>query len=177
MSKIFELGIYEDILTHALNEKLEKFSSEGLQADLKPADDKLVSDYITRTLTAHLKKALSTVSNKGKYPEKQHELANKIIELISSHHEDLDYLNEEKFVNSTNNLLTEIKEHNSASLERPTTSLISPSLFTGSGGSPQLGKELELEFSSADRVDMLVSFIKSAGRDYTLGRRFKHCSL
>ena len=163
MSKIFELGIYEDILTHALNEKLEKFSSEGLQADLKPADDKLVSDYITRTLTAHLKKALSTVSNKGKYPEKQHELANKIIELISSHHEDLDYLNEEKFVNSTNNLLTEIKEHNSASLERPTTSLISPSLFTGSGGSPQLGKELELEFSSADRVDMLVSFIKSAG--------------
>ncbi len=163
MSDSLKIGIYEDLLTHALKEKIEHLSSNSLQPDIKPADENLISDYITRTLTAHLKKALSTLSSKGKHPEKQHELANKIIKLIASHHEDLNYLNEEEFLETTNNLLTEIKEHDSLSFERPTTSLISPSLFTGSGGSPQLGKELELEFASADRVDMLVSFIKSAG--------------
>ena len=163
MADSSELGIYEDILTHTLNDKIEKLRSEGLYPDLKSAEGKLVGDYITRTLTTHFRKALATLSNKGEDTEKQYELANKIIELISSHHEHLNYLSEEKFIQSTHNLLTEIKENDSEPFERPTTSLISPSLFTGSGGSPQLGKELELEFASADRVDMLVSFIKSAG--------------
>jgi superfamily II DNA or RNA helicase/HKD family nuclease len=47
--------------------------------------------------------------------------------------------------------------------ECPSTSIVFSSLFTGSRGSPQLARELLMEMQSADKVDILVSFIKNSG--------------
>jgi superfamily II DNA or RNA helicase len=66
------------------------------------------------------------------------------------------------------NLLTEIRAKDAPSLSRPSVPLNFSSLFTGSSGSPQLGKELELEFESADRIDLLVSFVKNSGLNLIL---------
>ncbi len=48
-------------------------------------------------------------------------------------------------------------------MPRPETSLLESSLFTGSPTDPQLVNELAREMSSADEVDLLVSFIKWSG--------------
>ena len=156
-------GIYENLLTDKLREELNALDQTLRIARLEAPDDALTADYLTRTLAEHIKRSLNIVAkSKGKEREGYH-LANQILQTISEYDESLDFLKDEYYVDDGKNLLTEISAPDTKATERPSTPLTSPSLFTGSSGSPQLGRELELELESADRVDMLVSFIKSAG--------------
>jgi len=161
MSEQLPQGLYETLLTAKLQNQLDSLDAENHIARLETADTNLTSDYLTRSLSEHILSALNIVG-KGS-TEKRYQLANRILQTMVEHDHSLDFLKELSYNFEENNLLTEVLATNSKPKERPSTPLTFPSLFTGASGSPQLGKELELELESADRVDLLVSFIKAAG--------------
>ncbi len=159
MKKQLSEGIYDHLLNENLLKLLERIRPNELNLEVGALDDSLLPDYLTRTLLEHIRNSLGIVKEKSA----RYDLANRLLSELSEFDDDLAYLKDEKLVEVEGNLLIEIYDQNYDRKKRPSTSLSFPSLFTGAAGSPQLGHELSLELESADRVDMLVSFIKSAG--------------
>lgn len=162
-------GIYDHLLDQKLESLIEQIDTDHSIARIDSIDDELLPDYLTRTLAEHIQKSFKIIKEENRY-----KLANKLIRTLAEFDNRLDFLDQNQLVFQPNNLLKEIHLLKEPSKPVPFTSLSVPSLFTGATGSPQLGKELELELESADRMDMLVSFIKTAGTNllYPALKRF-----
>jgi len=91
-------------------------------------------------------------------------LCNQVVDHISGI-PSADFLKGRRLVNREKALLMEITPPHYAKpgMPRPETPLANSSLFTGSPSDPQLVHELQKEMQSADRMDILVSFIKWSG--------------
>ncbi|MDO4610309.1 hypothetical protein [Corynebacterium sp.] len=59
--------------------------------------------------------------------------------------------------------LVEVRECDAPALSRPLTPLTEASLLTNAMNEPRVGRELSSEMRSADRVDVLMAFVKYAG--------------
>jgi superfamily II DNA or RNA helicase/HKD family nuclease len=152
------IGIYDHILDQELEDLIGSIDQGRNIAQVTHIDEALLPDYLTRTLAEHIQKSLKIVPK-----EKRYKLANKLIRTLSEFDAELDFISNNQLIPKDNNLLKEIHAIGELAKQIPSTSLSFPSLFTGAAGCPQLGRELGLELESADRMDMLVSFIKSAG--------------
>ena len=150
-------GIYDNLISEKLRLSLSALDNDTDYPFTGLLDEPLSPDYLTRFLRARIHQALSIIKN-----DRRLDLANLLIRGLASFDDDLAFLSTEK-IESITEILEEISHSKNREFQRPSTPLSSPSLFTGNGTSPQLGRELEVELQSADRVDMLVSFIKSAG--------------
>ena len=150
-------GVYDHLISEELRNSLDALNSQSLQASLLKLEEPLAVDYLTRFLRDRVQRALVVVDH-----DQRLALTNKLLVALSEHDQELEFLSTSK-IESLQEILAEVLPLDGQKLLRPSTSPSSPSLFTGTGTSPQLGRELELELASADRVDMLVSFIKTAG--------------
>ncbi len=152
-------GIYEKLLTRSLQSDLDFLANSEKIHHLDTLEDQLLPDYLTRSLQEHILRSLRSVKSR----EERYEIANRILESVLQ-----DDASAESYSANEENLLTQISE-TEENLPRPSVPLAFSSLFTGATGSPQLGKELELEFETADRIDLLVSFIKNSGLNLIMG--------
>jgi superfamily II DNA or RNA helicase len=96
-------------------------------------------------------------------PTHRIELLNRLIEVVAAQ-DGLDYLLRRKLLGSAE-MVTSIHLDGLAESPwpLPQTALNTSYLFTGASGSPRLDHEISQEMRSADRVDVLVSFIKFSG--------------
>jgi hypothetical protein len=150
-------GIYEELLTSALQKRISEHDDDRSIAQLESLEEKLLPDFLTRSLHEHIRRKISGINSQT---ERYH-LANQILDLLHDDTDDPDSII--SFIDSEENLLTSVHPKAEEKPLRPSVPLRSPSLFTGATGSPQLSKELELEFETANRIDFLVSFIKNSG--------------
>ena len=150
-------GIYEELLTSTLREKIALQNSDKSIIRLETLEEQLLPDFLTRSLHEHIRRKISSTKDQSE----RYRLANQILEFLCNGSEDDDSTS--SFIDTEKNLLTSIYPTTAENPFRPSVPLKFPSLFTGATGSPQLGKELELEFETADRIDLLVSFIKNSG--------------
>lgn len=165
--KKLQSGIYEQIINIYIQEKIQELGLDTNQINkesLKKFDSSVIlAQYLTRIL----KKSLDFLQDISDYPiPEQISCCNQIIEDLSFITKQ-DCLTQCKIQNEGEILLSIGQglsaipgSHNTV---RPITSLSQTSLFTGAYKEPSLIQELKAEIATADRIDILVSFIKWSG--------------
>lgn len=166
-----EIGIYEALITSSLREKLEGLDKSRY---FVAADKKLDAAEASRFLGNHLSKvvlqALKMIKSEKEglsQVEKQIDISNKILMLLSKEITAYDFKSDlmeahgyllegvfDKLNSEYTDLNIRLKEI------MPVTRLTQSELFTGGNVGISLESELKKEIRSADRVDLLVSFIK-----------------
>lgn len=167
-------GLYEQVVNIALGESLEAVP-EACKA-LAPIDAAEASKVISQYMTEMIKQGLDYVLDNGGDITTQIALANRIVHVIGQVTEQEDFF-ENRIDTRAEQLLAILQEKdpmlaigkNATALPRPETSVAQSSLFTGAIHEPQMVTELKKEIASADRIDMLVSFIKWSGLRLIIG--------
>jgi superfamily II DNA or RNA helicase/HKD family nuclease len=155
-------GLYDDLVTENLIREIENLKAHGIVPLFGRIEAAQLPDYLTRFLAAQLAKAIRIYGSND--PSRQIELANAVIESISSKSGELAYLLNERIARTDeHDVLEELCAAAPTPSPRPLTELSASSLLTGAPGLPQLGREIELELATADHCDMLVAFVKSGG--------------
>ena len=161
-------GLYEQIINTAL--KYELSEVPDARKSVAPIDKAEASKVLAQYLADVVQKGLDNVVDNGGDLSKQIGLVNQIVDLIQNITGETDFavLGVDQ---RAEQLLALLREQDprlavgktAADLSRPETSIAQSSLFTGAIHEPQMYTELKKEIVSADRIDMLVSFIKWSG--------------
>lgn len=161
-------GLYEQIINNALTSELAEIP-EARKA-VAPIDKAEASKVLAQYLADVVQKGLDNVLDSGGDISAQIELTNQIVDLIQNTTKEADFaaLGVDQRAEQLLALLREADPRlavgkTAADLSRPESSIARSSLFTGATHEPQLYAELKKEIASADRIDMLVSFIKWSG--------------
>ena len=161
-------GLYEQVINNALTGDLAEIPEA--RKSVAPIDKAEASKVLAQYLADVVQKGLDNVLDNGGDISAQIGLTNQIVDLIQSTTKEADFaaLGVDRRAEQLLALLRETDPRlavgkTAADIERPETSIAQSSLFTGAVHEPQMFTELKKEIVSADRIDMLVSFIKWSG--------------
>ena len=161
-------GLYEQVINNALNRELAEIPEA--RKSTAPIDTAEAAKVLAQYLTDVVQKGLENVQDNGGGIEAQIQLANQIVTTIQNTTQEADFA--ALSVDQRAEQLLALLQQNdprlatgksAKDLDRPETSIAQSSLFTGAIHEPQMYTELKKEIVSADRIDMLVSFIKWSG--------------
>jgi len=147
-------GIYEQLLDEELGDLLAQHPE--VSRTLAKLDDEGEPQAYSQFIAQIFAQAFRIAK-----PEHRLPLLNRIIELASST-DGLGYLKRRQLLSQPDRVLHEVGLLPTGQ-PRPDTPLHISSLLTGAGDDPQLERELRIEMQTADRVDILISFIKWSG--------------
>lgn len=165
----FETGLYEQLITKLVSNKLENIDSQKFHISETILDKQEASQYLSLYLAETIKYALNEIKEKDR-PLKQIELSNKIINLLVKELENVELLN--NLIESEGRILQAVfskLDFPFSNLEArlkeitPYTRLSQSELFTGNNVGISLESELRKEILSSDEISWLVSFIKYSG--------------
>jgi superfamily II DNA or RNA helicase len=162
-------GIYEELVTKLVAHKINELDKNAYHINKTKIDKAEASSILARHLSQSIKHALEYLKGDNQI-ELQIEVANKIIRLLKEE------LHKEDFTNDLIEIEGEILKAVFTKVDAhfsdfnlhlkeitPYTRLTHSELFTGGNVGLSLESELKKEILSADRIDLLVSFIKFKG--------------
>lgn len=161
-------GLYEQVINNKLDSELSEVAEA--RKSTAPIDKAEASMVLSRYLSDVIQSGLDSVRDSGGGVPEQIELTNQIVALIRNRTKEEDFASM-AVARRAEQLLALLRESDpglaagksAGDAVRPETSIARSSLFTGAVREPQMFTELKKEIGSADRIDMLVSFIKWSG--------------
>lgn len=161
-------GLYEQVINHTVTHELAEIPEA--RKTVAPIDPAEAAKVLTQYLCDVVEKGLENVLDNGGDLSAQVELVNRVVDLIQNTTQEADFaaLGIDR---RAEQLLALLRRRDSrlaagrtaSNLARPETFIARSSLFTGAIHKPQMYTELKKEIVSADRIDLLVSFIKWSG--------------
>ncbi|MCQ2531056.1 MAG: DUF3427 domain-containing protein [Lachnospiraceae bacterium] len=160
-------GLYEQVINKEIKAELSATSEDHKLS--QKIDSAEASGVLTGYISEVIKKSLDKLSD-GENVTAQVELINKIVNVLSGETgDDIEKLSvtedAEQLIAllSSDDPMVKIGKKKAKDVVRPETSVSQSSLFTGAIHEPQMFSELKKEIATADRIDMLVSFIRWSG--------------
>ena len=159
-------GLYEQIINREMNDELEQISADCKHQEKVDSAEasRVLATYVAELLQRKMDCIYETSGDNAL--NDQIEYINKVISVVD------DELKDQAMIGQAGEQLLAIMSDKDERLllgkkakdiARPETSMAFSSLFTGAVREPQMLNELKKEIASADRIDMLVSFIKWSG--------------
>ena len=158
-------GIYEQIINRQIEQYIDSENTRQLyQIETGAIDESEAAGMLAQYLAALVEQRLKEIHDKGGDLAAQVGLVNLLLESLNQAGDG------RELISSRGNLLLAVTErkNNLAGIVhhkavRPVTSIAQSSLFTGTVKEPSMFMEIKKEIASADRIDMLISFIKWSG--------------
>lgn len=159
-------GIYEKVIDRLMHSLISELDPTQIRVDQMKLDEaesaKILSQYVAQVV--------GTVLNRQKSIDQRIVTVNDLLRQLARFTDEPDLIQAEVH-ESAQVLLALLDRQDKAGaitgrkqdLPRPASSLAHSSLFTGARHEPNMISELKKEILSADRVDILVSFIKWSG--------------
>ncbi|MHB1286588.1 MAG: DEAD/DEAH box helicase [Leptospirales bacterium] len=169
-----EPGLYEQLINQLMLEELSSIEGHGFEVERREVDTSESHGVLSRYLQKSLSLALRGV--RGEDPLKgQVDLVNRILSVLSEETGDPSFeslclpLDPKLLLLSIMKKIPLLEKDPPRRRPRPLTGLVESTLFTGSRTEPSLASELQKEIRSADRIDLLMSFIRWSGLRILLG--------
>src|SRR6476646_3015370 len=145
-------GVYESLITAQLQKRLDEAGDiDAPRVAVADADEPEV-------LSRHVAQAVVRVLRRERNPELRVDLVNRMLNVLGS--------DEDAVVDASRQLLavSYAGDHGTRRPTlRPATPLSAAALLTNASGEPGIGHELRAEIPTADRVDVIMAFVKWHG--------------
>ena len=174
VGKIALRGLYETLVTRALRNLLTQLAD-----GLSPATEALRSAEIADRLAMHVGRAVQRVLDDASERDRLRlriELVDQLLKEIADRHgvSILDELLPESGL-LLKAIVGRTPDGSLEVIQTPLIPLLDTALLTNAPGEPRLGSQVLAEVHSADRIDLVMAFVRRSGIKPT-GRPRNHCS-
>lgn len=155
-------GLYEQLITESLEDALGRLDSDRL-ATRKKLHPEEAADRIALHLARLVRQAVSSLDARRR-AELGAALARKVGELLATESkgvENSDLLSETGDLLA--GILARLPDGSPETLPTPATPLLDTTLLTNAPGEPRIGFQINSEIGSADRIDVLMAFVRQTG--------------
>ena len=164
MTRRLQSGLYEELLTSALEAEIDARTAEGWWVDVGSADATVRPEFLARHVYQLLRRALEGIPEEdGTQSANQIALANRLVEVLFEH----GAMADERVADAARLLLEAVERRvlgdTPAPVPRPTLSLRRTGLLVNGRRDVQIASEIAREIPSADRIDLLCAFVRHSG--------------
>lgn len=163
-------GVYEQLINQLISDEIDSLPHDQYYVEYVPLKRKDAALFLAQYFSKILQTTLGLLKENNDSAFNQIELANKLIQLLSSEiknqgiEENL-LLSEGKILKAVfskiNSPYVDLEKHVASLI--PSTGLRQSELFTGNKSGVSLESEIRKEIESADEIQWIVSFIKFSG--------------
>jgi superfamily II DNA or RNA helicase/HKD family nuclease len=160
-------GLYESLLTHALVEILQQLPLplRAVDAPLRAAD---AADRLALHIGRALQKALEDVPDQHRVAQGV-ELANRLLQQMG------DAAGDRVTASILRAIVGRLPDGTAEQIPPPLIPLLDTVLLTNSPGEPRVGSQVLAELHSADRIDLVMAFVRRSGLAPLVDALRMHC--